>query len=481
MPAARPAPPQSGEVLREQSVRDIIGALNAVVGFAHLLAGDEGQWTEEQRARYASHVREGARTLLRLVPAAVGIDAGPMSAQGALLAPPPAAASFPPAERLSSLPAPSQMSPDTRARVFVADPDPRARELIAAFLERGAYDVTLLESGRAALECAESAPPDLVLLDASSDDSSRIARALKRRDPYLPVVFMTPLGDGGARLRALEAGAEQFIEKPLNRHELRARVRNLLVLRRNQRALAAQNEQLRSLQAFKDEMAALMVHDLKSPLSAIAMNLDVALSALPEDGALEDVRAALEDCRMAGGRLFRMIANLLDIARSEDGRLAPRATPVDLRQLVEKIAVEHAVEARLRHVNLTCTACAEGLFELDPDLVGRVIENLIENGLRYTRPSGHLTVFAHDRGDVLEIRVANDGPPIPIEHRASIFEKYGQIAAGARLTRANRGLGLYFCRVAAEAHGGAIALDDEPGMTTCFSVTLARKPALAPA
>jgi signal transduction histidine kinase len=146
---------------------------------------------------------------------------------------------------------------------------------------------------------------------------------------------------------------------------------------------------------------------------------------------------------------------------------------VDLRALITKIAQDHVIEAKLRKVNMTTRSQTEGLFEVDADLVGRVVENLIENGLRYTRPRGNLLVVTTDEGTHLEIRVANDGPPIPDAARAHIFEKYGQ-AQTPGATRINRGLGLYFCRVAAEAHGGTIALVDEPSMTTCFCLRLPR-------
>lgn len=483
MPVERPFPPSSGDAARENSARDVVGALNAVVGFAQLLAVDDGRLAPDQRARYTEYIRDGARLLLRHAPTALGLEAGVSSSREAESGTHAVTkdASLPPAldqaEMRSHAPAADELEAAANpARVFIVDQDVRSRELVAAFLEGRGYDIRLVESMEGARSLAEGTPPDLVVLDAADVDAFATARTLKARDEYVSVVFVTPIGDNGARLRALEAGAEQFLEKPVGRHETRARVRNLLNLRRNQRAMAEKNVELKRLQAFKDEMAALMVHDLKSPLSAIAMNLDVALSSLPEEASTDDVRAALEDCRVASARLFRMIANLLDISRSEDGRLVARTAPVDLRYLVAKIVQEHLTEAKLRHVRLVCDVKTIGAFELDPDLLGRVIENLIENGLRYTRPGGVLKVIGKDLADALELRVANDGPPIPVDARVQIFEKYGQATAGA--TRVNRGLGLYFCRVAAEAHGGGIDLCEEPGMTTCFRVMLARRPCL---
>ncbi len=240
-------------------------------------------------------------------------------------------------------------------------------------------------------------------------------------------------------------------------------------------ALAAQNEQLRSLQAFKDEMAALIVHDLKSPLAAIAMNVDIALAGLPDDDSSADARGALEDCRVAGARLFRMIANLLDIAKNDDGRLVPRIAPVDFRSLVTRAAKGHEVEARMRGVEICAETRSTSFNELsvDQDLIGRVVENLVENALRFTRSGGKVRIQSNETEAGVELSVANDGPPVPPDARLKIFEKYGQ-GSQAGLTRMNRGLGLYFCRVVVEAHQGTIALSEEPGYATVFKITLPR-------
>ncbi len=480
MAVERPAPPVSGEELRDEVAGEVIGALNAVLGFSQLLAADEGTMPRDLRERYATHVREGAGNLRRMVLGVFGIDAMAASKRGSgphAIAPvspivDSSASAAEPGAHASLAPMPS--SAGKGAKVVVVDADARARELVVADLDGRGYELLTFATFAEALTFAETTPPDILFVAAPDPSAFAACHVLRGRDAYLPVVFLTDVGDEPARSRAFEAGAEQILEKPIARHDLRARAKNLLNLRKNQLALAAQNEQLRRLQAFKDEMAALMVHDLKSPLSAIAMNLDVALGGLPEEGVPDDVRGALEDCRVASARLFRMIANLLDIAKSEDGRLVARLAPVELKSLIAKIAEDHLTEARLRNVNVVCDASLEGLFEVDADLLGRVVENLIENGLRYTRPGGTLRVVAADLGTQLEVRVANDGPAIPTEARAHIFEKYGQ-AQTPGATRINRGLGLYFCRVAAEAHGGSILLGDEPGMTTCFSVRLPRR------
>lgn len=218
----------------------------------------------------------------------------------------------------------------------------------------------------------------------------------------------------------------------------------------------------------RDEMIALLIHDLKSPLSALTMNIGVALEQIAPESLAE---AALKDARVSAGRLFRMIANLLDVAKAEDGRLAPKLELVDVGALVESIVREHTAEARSRGIVLE-RRIEPHFGSVDPDLITRLVENLLENALRFTRKAGRILIALGVEHDALYVRVANEGATIRPELRAKIFEKYGQAEPGLRM---NRGLGLYFCRVAAEAHSGSIAIVDEPGYATTFEVKIPQR------
>jgi two-component system sensor histidine kinase/response regulator len=475
-PGAKAQATQVGSALSE-----LMAPLNAIIGFAALLADYGDDLPADKRRRYAAHVRDGGealrsvlarfRPLLESSPIAVA-GAPSESSSGtfevARRGPP---AMHPPSEDPGPMPA---AGTEGRPVILVVDSDSKSGELTSAYLAGRGYDLVMASSGEQALALAVARRPDLVLLDTriTNVDGFETARRLKAlaSDEYLPIVFVTALADDDSRLRALEAGAEQFLAKPVNRHELRARVRNLLNIRAQQRALAAQNAQLRSLQRFKDETTAMLVHDLKSPLSAMTMNLDFALGELP--APCDVTRGALEDCRMAGARLFRMIANLLDIARGEEGRLVPRPESVDLGELLERILRSHAVEASARNVHLTSSISLGEHAVLDQDLVGRVVENLLENALRYTSSGGNVRLEASLVAGALELRVANDGPVIAPESRSLIFEKYAQASQAAATRGMNRGLGLYFCRIAVEAHGGQITLEQLPDLPTCFRIVL---------
>jgi two-component system sensor histidine kinase/response regulator len=489
----------------DHPVLEVMNPLNALVGFASMLADVGHDLTPEQRHRYAVRVRDAADVLGRMMTSLVqtlqqkDIDLGEeWASSGTFRVSPPSASSASSADvnataddgaSPSSIPPALDTEHAARPRVFIVDSDGPSRDLLAAYLEGRGYELVLLASGEDARREAEGCPPDLVVLDPFGEGDAGLveARALKTSNPsgLVPLLFVTALADDDSRVRALSAGAEQIVAKPVNRHELRAGVKNLLHLRAQQGELAVQNSQLKSLQRFKDETTAMLLHDLKGPLTAMKMNLDFALGDMPEQIELADARGALWESRAAADKIFRIIANLLDIARSEDGRLVPKKEKVDIDALLARVTREYAAEAQSRKVTITHNSVAMDAIDADADLIGRAIGNLVENALRFTLAGGSVVLSARQTAKTVELLMENDGKPISPEWRPLVFEKYVQASAASGL---NRGIGLYFCRVAVEAHGGKITLvsggvspeqaavagPEARAATTCFKITLPR-------
>ena len=246
-------------------------------------------------------------------------------------------------------------------------------------------------------------------------------------------------------------------------------------LQRSNDLVLAQNEALRRLQRQKDELATLVVHDLKGLLTAILCN-SRALHEAPHLAA--DDRDAVRDIQTAASTLHRMALDLLDIGRNEDGGLPLSPIDLDLAALVEGVVRNLRAQGSARRVSVE-TALDVTEVHADPDLLRRLLENLVDNAMRFAPPGSAVRIEATARAEAVLLRVLDQGSGVPAAQRDRIFQKYVQLGEEPS-SRGGRGLGLAFCRMVSEAHGGAIWVEDNQPRGSVFCVRLPRRPAEQP-
>jgi two-component system, sensor histidine kinase and response regulator len=357
-------------------------------------------------------------------------------------------------------------------KVLIVDDDVDARELLRIYLHDAGYDTIEAADGEQAVELATTRSPDIVLMDAMLPrmNGFEAVRRIKQEfsGEFLPIIMVSALRDQSSKLLGYRVGVDDFLSHPVDRSELGVRVAALLALRERHGALTRRNEELAELQRFRDEMSSMVVHDLKNPLAVILANLSYAIEELHQAGDVidPDVGQSLVESQEAGRRLLRLLTNLADTARIEANRLETVAQPTHVGKILQQIAAQRRVMATTRAIRIEVRGDAEVEATLDVDLVTRAIENIVDNALRYTPSGGIIAMTVTRVDDDVEIAVANDGPPIPQEARLAIFEKYGQ--PGKHSGRMNLGLGLYFCRLAAEAHSGTLVLRETSELPTEF-------------
>jgi photoactive yellow protein len=207
----------------------------------------------------------------------------------------------------------------------------------------------------------------------------------------------------------------------------------------------------RSAQRMREQLQSLLVHDLKNPLTAISMNLQL-LEELPSVRDSKDALDGIAEALDATKRLGTMTLNLLDIGRLETATMPIRRTTVDLGELFVRVRNDNAAAARTRAAQIHILLDDVREANLDEDLVVRALDNLVENALRHAR---NVTLSAVRDGGEIVLRVSDDGRGIPEALRASLFDKYVQVTTpGAPARGSNRGLGLTFVRLVAQQHGG---------------------------
>ena len=219
--------------------------------------------------------------------------------------------------------------------------------------------------------------------------------------------------------------------------------------------------ELRRAQRLKDELAAFIVHDLKNPLTAIIGTVDILVMEHDEDAELvED----LDTVRLAARRLNRMILNLLDTHVAEDGALEPNLADIDLADLLSDVraAALGSVGGRQGEQRILLTAPEGRIVRVDRELIFRTLMNLVDNCLKYGPDDGRIWIDAEvTAAGGTRITVRDEGPGVPERLRERIFDKYTRVerVEGYR-SKDSRGLGLRFCRVVADAHGGRIWVED---------------------
>lgn len=361
------------------------------------------------------------------------------------------------------------------SRILVIDDDESLREMLAEWLAQDGHAVVGVGTGALARAMAESQPFDIALVDLRLPDADGIdlAMALKARlaDEFFPVVLITGEDDAEERLRGFRAGCDEFLSKPVGLFELGARIDTLLMRRRQHAELAAANEKLRELHERKQVLAALVVHDLRNPLSALQGNVDL----LSEELASTEnsiVRECLSDCRDLAQKSLSLVAGLLDVEELEEGLLVADPIEANVAAFCHHAARHHGATIKMRRLALEFRVDPTLTARLDVDLVGRLVENLLDNAVRYAPRAGRVVVSgAHEDGELV-VRVGNNGPAVPADERDRIFDRYYRLEARRSSARANRGLGLYFCKLVAEAHGGRITIEELAELPACFAVYL---------
>jgi signal transduction histidine kinase len=372
--------------------------------------------------------------------------------------------------------------------ILVADDIPANVELLLDQLNSLGYDTITATDGPSAIAAASEHQPDLCILDVSMpagdlgvDDRStgfEVCRRIKRdpRTARIPVIFVTALNDTSDRVRAIEAGGDDFLTKPHNRLVLGARVRSLLKLKAATDALEDSLRKLRELERVRDDLMKMIVHDLKTPLTSVLATLEMLADgdfgevSTPQKVAIGDVESKSED-------LLALIDDILEVARIEEANitltLAPMAPGALLAELVHEWNHRFQQEQTTVFVSVADDA---PIFTGDKGLIKRVFSNLIQNAVTHSSRAVHLDLSARRAGHGVLFTVSDNGPGIPPEYHEVIFRKFGQVEMPRTPRTRSSGLGLTFCKLVVERHRGRIWVNSAEGKGSSFYIELPSDP-----
>ncbi len=221
----------------------------------------------------------------------------------------------------------------------------------------------------------------------------------------------------------------------------------------------------------RDEFLAMVSHDLRTPLAIIAMNAEmIARLAVHDEPRTADFKAWAADIVASSEQMRRMVGDLLDFAAMETGALKVSAVRGDVRRAVAETVASLAPRSGAIGPSLSENVPAEPLLaRFDPHRIRQVLVNLVGNAMRFTAPSGSVTVRASSRGEEVLVCVQDTGVGIPAGDLPHVFERFWQVG---KKDRRGLGLGLFICKGIVEAHGGRIWVSSEVGRGSAFRFTL---------
>lgn len=359
-----------------------------------------------------------------------------------------------------------------RPCLLIADDDFSSRQITASILSKQGYELALASDGEQALAAMEERNIDVALLDVMMPGLSgfEVCQHMRAnpRTSRIPVIILTALDGHDHLITGLDSGADEFLSKPVHPLELSARVRTMLRIKR-------QMDDLEGALQLREELASLIVHDMRNPLSVIigySQLLLASRASFVDPGSADTVRIIQDQAQ----RLHSFSNELLMVSKLEHGKLLLNRESVTLELLLQQSVQALAPLAKGKGISIIAVP-PEGTpaeVEVDKQLFQRVIENLLSNALKFSPSGSRVSIEVEYPGagpTRARLRVRDEGVGVSEECRHRIFDKY-EIVSLRKCGVAQVGLGLYYCRLVTEAHGGRITVEPNAPQGSVFLVEL---------
>jgi signal transduction histidine kinase len=353
---------------------------------------------------------------------------------------------------------------------------------LEALLQRDGLVCLKAHSGEEALELLLVHNVALALLDVQMPgmDGFQLAEFMRgsERARHIPIIFVTAgSADNRRRFRGYEAGAVDFIQKPIEPDVLRSKASVFFDLYQQRQQIQAQRdelsayaEELRTVDRRKTEFIAMLAHELRNPIMAFSGGARLLKKQL-DPAQAEEIRERME--RQAF-HLSRLIEDLTDISRIGQGKISLRPEKIDLQTILTSALETSQTKIDSAGHELTLDLPEHTVWlQADKTRIAQVVSNLLNNAAKYTPPGGKITVTARADVDVVTIVVSDNGIGVPADMQSRIFEIFTQVQTEDERPQAGLGIGLALVKQLVELHGGSVTVASEgTGKGSTFAVQL---------
>ncbi len=364
--------------------------------------------------------------------------------------------------------------------ILIVDDNPANLGIIVDYLEEYGFTILVARNGESGLDKARYAQPDLILLDVMMPDidgfetCQRLKSDSQTQD--IPVIFMTALHETQHKVRAFEAGAVDYVTKPLHQEEVLARVTTHLKIRDLTRNLQHTNRQLSKVNADKDKLFAILAHDLRGAFSPLMLSAEVLAR---HSGALNmaQVTKTSQSIYHSVQQIYNLLENLLQWAQMQLGHLDYEPLFLDFSQTVERTINLTSAVATTKGIHLQNLLPPRLIAYGDRNMLDVVVRNLLTNALKFTPNNGTVIVSATGQSELfIEIAITDTGVGISPENLAKLLQVGSHYSTPGTNKERGSGLGLMLCQEMMVQNGGKLRIESEVNKGTTVYLTLPTKP-----
>ncbi len=362
--------------------------------------------------------------------------------------------------------------------ILVVDDNKENLKVVSNFLKAEGYQIALALHADDARNILEENKIDLILLDVMmpGTDGFTLCRQIKeeKRLKEIPVIFLTAKTETSDLVEGFNSGGVDYITKPFQKEELIARVNNHVALAYAKNEIAEQAEQIRRINRTKDRLYSVIAHDIKSPFA----NISMLISTLAEgyiDAGSEEYEEILQNINSSTQETYTLLLNLLQWTRSQTGDLEIAPEPISVGELVvstfrfldphatrKEIALEHDIQ--------------EGItVEADQNMMKSVMQNLVNNAIKFTRTGGKIKISARKSDHKILIDITDNGIGIPKANIKKLFVDEGQVTTRGTNDEKGSGLGLLLVKEFVQRNHGQISVSSDEGKGTTFTLSFPSK------
>jgi two-component system, sensor histidine kinase and response regulator len=338
--------------------------------------------------------------------------------------------------------------------ILIVDDVPANLKVLGGILKDEGYKIRPVLSGELALQVAEKDKPDLILLDIMMPGMNGYEVSLRLKENSglkdIPVIFISALNDTNDIVKAFTSGGVDYITKPFQSEEVRARIATHIKISR-------QNRELQRLNAEKDKFFSIIAHDLRGPIGAFKQSLELITGKTNLDENKKN--ELLEKLKNSAKTTYNLLENLLNWAKSQADKINIEPQIFFLKQLVHENTELLLQLANQKQISITANVDDNCVVIADKDSINLVIRNLLSNAIKFTPNNGAITVIATENGNMVEVTIQDNGVGMKEEVVNHLFLSNSYYTTNGTNNEKGSGLGMVLVKDFTERNGGQIRVE----------------------